>query len=69
MALAAGPSNVADEEEENEEQYDEDLPFPEPEFKSMLLTDLLGLAAEFEAAAALEECKHSTRSVLTAIKM
>lgn len=57
MATEAGPSNAAAEEALDEEEFEEEAPFPEPEYKSMLLADLMGLAAEFEAAAMLEECE------------
>lgn len=56
MAAEAGPSDAAV-DEADEADYEDEAPFPEPEYKSMLLTDLMGLAAEFGAAAMLEECK------------
>lgn len=56
MASEAGPSRAAHDEYEEAEQ-EVDSPFPEPEPRAMLLADLLGVAAEFDAAAAAEECE------------
>jgi hypothetical protein len=61
MSAQAGPSYGAgaaagDEEfEEGEDEEEEPPPFPEPEPRTMQLADLLGLAAEVEAAALVQE--------------
>lgn len=59
MAAEAGPSDAVD-EGEDEEEFEElqDPPFPEPELKPMLLCDLLGHAAEVDAAALAQESEH-----------
>lgn len=58
MALQAGPFSGAADTAPDEDE-DEEPPFPEPEEKAMYLADLMGVAAEFDAAALLEECEYN----------
>jgi len=55
---AAAAAEAADQhkEDEGEDDFEEaEMPFPEPEDRATLLSDLLGLAAEAETAAMLQQ--------------
>lgn len=61
MEAEAGPSGAGDAADPEEMQ---EFPFPDPDVRPMALCDLLGFASEAEAAAGIQDGKHTTYAYL-----
>jgi len=56
LDAAAAAVSAAEPPDDDEGEFDEaEMPFPEPEDRATLLSDLLGLAAEVDTAAMLQQ--------------